>query len=452
MTEPTDWTPLFPYDPFEAANPDTVAEFAEELEATRKRIEESVCELRKLENAEHWSTEAADAFRDKARTTRESISRAEGRYSTTKTNLDAWAETLREGKTTAEGHLAEAKENQQVLDSTPEPDDGGLFTPKDLTPEEEADKQAREQAEQRIEELRQNVYGVLAGLHEEARVLAENIRRGADDELTDSFWDNIQQWIQENAGWLRAVAEVLSWAAAIVGIIAIFVSGAWIVALVIGIASLVVTLVLFAGGEASLAEVGLAIFGVVTAGIGKAASKTATTAFKSVAGPLQKTRGAAAMKTVLGAPRNVFGRMPGGRQIVSGWRHLVSGPLASRAAQKAVPGELLEQAGKVPVSRFVFGSRETAQRFHIAKDWMRNHQHSSAHIRQIVTELGEGGSPHLRTAGETLRNATRVQGINNVVTTTKSGIDISQADHSDPKQIVKDINQILKLIKIGIGK
>lgn len=452
MPEQTDWTPLFSYDPFQSANPDAVDDFAEELETTRQRIEDSVEELAKLESAEHWSTKAADEFRDKARTTRESISRAEGRYAVTKTNLKTWAQKLRDGKTIAQGHLTEAKENQQVLDTTPEPDDGGLFTPKDLSPDEEADKQAREQAEQRIEELRQSVYGVLTELHDDARVLAEAIREGADDDLADSWWDNIQQWIQENAGWLRVVAEVLSWAAAIVGIIAIFVSGAWIVALVIGIASLVVTLVLYAGGEASLAEVGIALFGVVTAGIGKVASKTATAAFKSVAGPLQSTRGAAAMKTALGAPRNFFGRMPVGKQIVSGWRAHVSGPLASRAAQKAVPGELLEQAGKVPVNRFVFGSRETAQRFHIAKDWMRNHQHSSPHIRQIVTELGEGGSPHLRTAGETLRNATTVQGINNVVTTTKTGYDMTQADHSEPKQIVKDINQILKYIKIGVGK
>lgn len=104
-------------------------------------------------------------------------------------------------------------------------------------------------------------------------------------EIEDGWWDN---W---GSDLFEVLNTVLSIAGLVVGIIAIF-AGGWVVALIIGVAALIVTAVRFAHGEASGWDLALAVVGVIPFG-----------KFATMLGPVDEVADVAgtATRTVSGA-------------------------------------------------------------------------------------------------------------------------------------------------------
>ncbi|MGY0388522.1 hypothetical protein ACWZJV_16245 [Nocardioides sp. WG-D5] len=143
-------------------------------------------------------------------------------------------------------------------DSTTE-DDGGLLGIGDTDKEEAAENKAKKEAYEAWEDEAEQFdtwYGVWEDAFDEA---VTGISDGLSGSIEDGFWDN---W----GDVIEVLTEILSWAALIVGVVALF-CGGWIVALAVGlaIAAFLLTGIKYLNGKASGLELllaGLAIFPV----------------------------------------------------------------------------------------------------------------------------------------------------------------------------------------------
>ncbi|MGY0538416.1 hypothetical protein ACW14X_12935 [Nocardioides sp. YJ-D4] len=143
-------------------------------------------------------------------------------------------------------------------DSTTE-DDGGILGIGDTDKEEAAENKAKKEAYEAWEEEAEQFdtwYGVWEEAFDEA---VTGISDGLSGSIEDGFWDN---W----GDVIEVLTEILSWAALIVGVVALF-CGGWIVALAVGlaIAAFLLTGIKYLNGKASgldLLLAGLAIFPV----------------------------------------------------------------------------------------------------------------------------------------------------------------------------------------------
>ena len=73
------WEPLHAGDPF-PADPAAIETYAAEVTATAQLIAEQVASPRRLADANNWTTDTADAFRERATDTANEIEKTHGRY------------------------------------------------------------------------------------------------------------------------------------------------------------------------------------------------------------------------------------------------------------------------------------------------------------------------------------------------------------------------------------
>lgn len=123
---------------------------------------------------------------------------------------------------------------------------------------------------------------------------ADRIREAIDDDVADSPWDNIKDWYDANAGWIKTVTKVLSYVAAALAVVALFIPGLNLIVIGLALTVLASQTLLAASGNGSWADVALSVFALATVGVGALAVRalrgvaTATRAAGS-----QAARGAA---------------------------------------------------------------------------------------------------------------------------------------------------------------
>lgn len=91
------------------------------------------------------------------------------------------------------------------------------------------------------------------------------------DGLNDSGWDNLLDWVNENASWLKIVKDALTVVTAIIGVLSIFFPALAVVALALGALTAVLGFLLASSGDGSWLDFALDIVGVLTFGVGSAA-------------------------------------------------------------------------------------------------------------------------------------------------------------------------------------
>lgn len=171
-----------------------------------------------------------------------------------------------------------------------------------------------------------------------------DITTAMSDSIEDGWWDN---W---GSDVFEVLNTILSIAGLIAGIVAMFVSGAWIVALVIGIAALAVTAMRFAHDEASGLDLALAVVGVVPFG-------KLTKVFSAADEVAGATRTATAASGGANGLSDLAGVSSTGRKFVNGLLRVTNGQSADEMASLMRNMENLGAGRQFLVSQLFVGGK-----------------------------------------------------------------------------------------------
>ncbi|MGX1636359.1 hypothetical protein ACWGUL_20120 [Streptomyces albidoflavus] len=230
-----------------------------------KKLRAQVDDLEKIAKKEGLKGKYSQTLTEGASDLAGKLEDAAGRYETVKSHLSEWSKDL----------AVAQRRSLAALD----------LVKSDEGKEEEAKDKLKAAVEYRDDRA-----GHWAGKIEQAI---------EGDNLTDSWWDNVKDWIDKNAGWLKVVIEIASYVATALAIAAIFISGIGIgIVLAAAIAVLVARVVMALAGQGSWADVALDIFGIATMGLGRGAvtglkaGQAATSKAHSQAGRVLADKGA----------------------------------------------------------------------------------------------------------------------------------------------------------------
>ena len=258
------WEPLHAGDPF-PADPAAIETYAADVTATAQLIAEQVASLRRLADANNWTTDTADAFRERATDTANEIEKTHGRYAGVGTALTTLSGELQAHEASAKLKVQEAAQLVRTIQANPEvsPTPGEDGAPPELSPEGEAQNARRAAAQQRFAELQTEFHQIVQAAEADARTCESKINDAKDDSVKDNWWER-------NAGWLKGLATVLGAIAAVAGIILLTVATAgtiWlVVAVVAGIAALLINLGLAIKADGSWVDVAFDAIGLLTLG------------------------------------------------------------------------------------------------------------------------------------------------------------------------------------------
>jgi len=259
---------------------------AKHYSSTATAIRAQVARLRQIgEGSNQLVGKYQPALQKSAEDLADHLDDAEGRFDTVSSELGRWAPVLSDAYTQTGSLLSQAESAQQSIDANQPPD-----KPVDKTDDAavKADKERDNRLTGATGDLTRIVraYDTLMneptyGVKAVADDVAKKIDDASHDSLKDSFWDGFRKWIHDNAGWLKLVADVLTWIATAI-IIVVLVVGTGGMALVIAAAllggALLIHSVLAANGDGSWVDVALDVFALVTLGLGTGATAGARAA------------------------------------------------------------------------------------------------------------------------------------------------------------------------------
>lgn len=326
-----DDSPLCPGGAF-PADPDAVAAYGADVLATGEAIAEQVRLLRRCADPANWSTETADAFRDKAQETADRIDAAKDRYLEVGSRLTRLARDLQGVHEESWRWVRDARDADDVVRGTPEPEPAPLpdGSPGALTPEQQAQQRRRHEAAHDLAVAQGRYDACVEQARELAAAAASDVRRSTDDGVRDNWWER-------HAGFLQGVATALGVVAAAAGLVLLFCSPVgWVFLVAMGVA-------LAAGAAALTVDSGLAAFaggswwkpafdlvGLLTLGTGGAALRLVGRALPGLTSGLASLRGTEAFlgamdtpvlrlgTTLSRTPFNLLGLAAVGRSLVDG--------------------------------------------------------------------------------------------------------------------------------------
>jgi hypothetical protein len=213
------------------------------------------------------------------------------------TELTRWAPHLEHAQDESLAALQQAREAHAaraanvVMTAAPQPGDPPP------SPAEQAETRRRQEA---IATAEADLAAAVRRLDEakeyrdhQAKATERAIRDAVEDDVKDSWWDSVKDWVDRNAGWLQTLTEALSWIATALAIAALFIPGVnLIVLLSLGALVLAGRSLLAASDNGSWFDVGLDIFALLTLGTGR----IATRGLKSVHAATRRAAASAARK------------------------------------------------------------------------------------------------------------------------------------------------------------
>lgn len=251
----------------------------------------------------------APPLRESARLAAEHVGQAHGRLNETAQQLARWAPVLEQARTDTGDQLRRAESHAQTMqDNAPAP------TPVDPADPEAVAAAARRQARHDeaaagLRALRSAFESTMVEAQKVARDVADKIRAGADDALRDGTFDGVRKWIHDNAALLKQIANVLTWVATAVVIVAIVVgTGGVGLAALLTAGALVIHSALAANGDGSWVDVALDVFALATLGAGALLTSTARGAYATRLGIQGYKTGTAAARTAFSSSRGLWAK------------------------------------------------------------------------------------------------------------------------------------------------
>ncbi|PJM91674.1 putative T7SS-secreted protein [Streptomyces sp. CB01373] len=281
MARPTGWSPLADEDPV----PGDVEEVRRESRRLGKlatMIGEQVERLRAIgRDTDALKGKYAGTLRDKADDLAGKLGKTHHRYSHVSGYLDHWADDLQACQKQADAALEDAQEAKRRVDAHQPPHEQHKNSDKELTDAERRAETTRLHALSRAEDdlsaARSKLDKAVSHRDERAGHWAGKIKRAiSKDGLHDKGWDKFKNWMSDHSRLLNDLANILCWVATACAVIALFIPGLNIIAMIaLGatIGALLLHSALAVAGEGSWIDVGLDVFALATMGLGRVAGQ-----------------------------------------------------------------------------------------------------------------------------------------------------------------------------------
>ena len=281
-TRPYSWFPLAASDPV-PGDPDAVQRAADRYREVAEHIGVAADSLRRVHSSPGMEANSVDAIRDKAKTVREEVDLAKGRYGAIADALATYAGALRAAQDAADALLAQAVATQHAIDNATTERTRATTAWWDL--DADTDEHERRTAwnrlatarttvndsEIRLQHLRDDLELVVRDRDTAAQRAIDGIGAavGADG-LDDGWWED---W---GADLARSISDIAGVVATVAGIVALVLG--WVpilgqvlagVAVAAGIVALVADIALSATGEQDWTNVVIGGIGLLTFGAGR---------------------------------------------------------------------------------------------------------------------------------------------------------------------------------------
>lgn len=248
---PRDWHPLAESDPI-PGDPEEIRDEVTHMENVANSLRRQAKLLVQIGDDNELKGKYASKLRDEAGDLEKHLREVASRYERVHGHLKKWADDLEHYQGRADKILANAKREQEEVDAARRKEES---SGKNNSPHSEDDP---------LSEYRKQLETVKGERDETAAGYATQIGREIKDIIKDSWWEDAVPTI-------KVVIDILSWAATIIGLVALLVTPVGWVAMLATIATALVMLghaVLAITGDGSWMDVAMDAFSLVTMGMG----------------------------------------------------------------------------------------------------------------------------------------------------------------------------------------
>lgn len=226
MARPKNWHPLRESDPV-PGDPEGIRGQVRHMKKIAEFLRTQAAALAAMADADNLKGEYADELGENARGLGRKLDEAEDRYREVKGHLSNWADDLEEFQRKADKALSDAQDAQRIIDRhEAKADDKADADKKKAGDSKEdggspAEDPELKRAKEDLEDARKRVNTAADDYEERAGHFAGKIRSSIDDDMKDSWWNDVKGWVAD-ADWIGKWADRLSWLATAVGVLAIF--------------------------------------------------------------------------------------------------------------------------------------------------------------------------------------------------------------------------------------
>ncbi|CAL9481488.1 hypothetical protein [Streptomyces sp. enrichment culture] len=270
---PADWHPLAEKDPV-PGEPEDIRDEVTRMKKLASTLRDQAAILRKAADGDALQGQYADKIREDSGDVEKHFRETAARYERVVGDLGKWANelegfqeradgVLRAAKRADEEHAAEVKKKEAEAKR-----DGHSKAPEESDPDSH------------LAPYQKQLDQVLSERDSRARHYAANIGRDISDIIKDSRWENLKDWVHEHADTIKSVIEILSWAATVIGVIALLFTPVGWLATLITVTTISLTALVGVGhtmlalsGDGNWADVAMDVFALATLGFGSVAMK-----------------------------------------------------------------------------------------------------------------------------------------------------------------------------------
>jgi hypothetical protein len=230
--------------------------------------------LRKAADGDALQGKYADKIREKSGELEKRFRETAGRYERVVGDLGSWANELEGFQERADGVLRAAKQADE--------EHAAEVKKKEAEVKKDGERKASEESDpnSHLAPYHKQLNQVISDRNSRAQHYAENIDKDISDIIKDSKWENFKDWVHEHAETIKTVVEILSWAATIIGVIALLFTPVGWLATLITVTTLSLTALVGVGhtllalsGDGNWADVAMDVFALATLGFGSVAMK-----------------------------------------------------------------------------------------------------------------------------------------------------------------------------------
>ncbi|MFD4346248.1 hypothetical protein ACFWQ6_15530 [Streptomyces coelicoflavus] len=270
---PVDWHPLTEKDPI-PGDPDDIRDEVTRMKSLASTLRDQAAILRKASDGDALQGKYADKIREDSGDIDKHFRETAARYERVVGDLGTWANELEDFQERADGVLRAAKRADE--------EHAAEVKRKEAEAKGDGDKKAPEESDpsSHLVSYQRKLNQVVSERDSRARHYAESIGRDISDIIKDSRWENFKDWVHEQADTIKSVVEILSWAATVIGVVALlFTPVGWLATLLtvttISLTALVGVghTVLALSGDGNWADVAMDVFALATLGFGSVAMK-----------------------------------------------------------------------------------------------------------------------------------------------------------------------------------
>lgn len=280
---PIDWHPLAEKDPI-PGDPEDIRDEVRRMKDLASTLRDQAAILRKAADGDALQGKYADKIREKSGELEKRFRETAGRYERVVGDLGSWANELEGFQERADGVLRAAKQADE--------EHAADVKKKEAEAKKDGDKTSAESDPNgHLAPHHKQLNQVISDRNSRAQHYAENIDKDISDIIKDSGWENFKDWVHEHAEKIKTAVDILSWAATIIGVIALLFTPVGWLATIITVTTLGFTALVGVGhtllalsGDGSWADVAMDVFALATLGFGSVAMKgvkAAATTLKS---------------------------------------------------------------------------------------------------------------------------------------------------------------------------